>query len=186
MPVRIEIDVSTITRQYLVEELSTTTIAKLHRVSSTLICDRLAKSGVHLRPSGHKRILVPLDQDQTEVIRGELMGDGSLTVQADGVNPYFQWGGKSEEYGRYLHQVLGVFRGGICPYVDVKYGTYWKLWSKASVSFTDLFADFYPQGIKLIPANLQLTPKLLLHWYLGDGSLRFRPKRNPYVRLPHS
>lgn len=43
--------------------------------------------------------------------------------------------------------------------------------SKASVTFTKFRNDWYPQGKKIVPKFIKLTPIVLLHWYIGDGSI---------------
>lgn len=43
----------------------------------------------------------------------------------------------------------------------------------SSVPLFDIYSLWYPNNKKIVPQNLVLTPNILLHWYLGDGSLSF-------------
>ena len=43
--------------------------------------------------------------------------------------------------------------------------------SYSSVQLFDIYSLWYPNNKKRVPRNLILTPNILLHWYIGDGSL---------------
>ncbi len=38
-----------------------------------------------------------------------------------------------------------------------------------SVQIYDLYRKWYPNGRKIVPKNLKMTPTTLLHWHVGDG-----------------
>ena len=41
-----------------------------------------------------------------------------------------------------------------------------------SLNYAELVAErlrWYPQGVKVVPRDLRLTPTVLLHWFCGDG-----------------
>lgn len=44
------------------------------------------------------------------------------------------------------------------------------LTSAKFVQIANYHAKWYPKGIKVVPRDLRLTPLVLLHWYIGDGS----------------
>lgn len=44
--------------------------------------------------------------------------------------------------------------------------------SKSSISFTRYRKTWYPYGTKVVPNTIELTPTVLLHWYIGDGNIR--------------
>ncbi len=44
------------------------------------------------------------------------------------------------------------------------------LWSCYSIQAVDIYKEWYPNGTKIVPRNLQITPTILLHWFIGDGS----------------
>jgi hypothetical protein len=42
--------------------------------------------------------------------------------------------------------------------------------TSSSVQLFELYAIWYPDNKKILPPNLNITPNVLLHWYIGDGS----------------
>lgn len=42
--------------------------------------------------------------------------------------------------------------------------------TSASVQLYDYLEIWYPDGKKIVPKNISLTPTTLLHWHIGDGS----------------
>lgn len=46
------------------------------------------------------------------------------------------------------------------------------VWSRNTVQFKDIFEQWYINGTKLVPKNIQMTPTTLLHWFIGDGHRR--------------
>lgn len=43
------------------------------------------------------------------------------------------------------------------------------IWSRYTIQFTELYNQWYPNGIKIVPRSIKITPTILLHWFLGDG-----------------
>ena len=43
--------------------------------------------------------------------------------------------------------------------------------SSSSIQFFDLYVKWYPNNKKVVPTRPKITPDILLHLYLGDGSL---------------
>jgi hypothetical protein len=43
--------------------------------------------------------------------------------------------------------------------------------SQAGNVFTELRKKWYPNGIKIVPKDIEINKTVLLHWYLGDGTL---------------
>ena len=56
------------------------------------------------------------------------------------------------------------------PHSAGKY-QYWLLSTKTDAIYLPAYQRWYPQRKKLLPADLQITPELLLTEYLGDGFL---------------
>ena len=55
----------------------------------------------------------------------------------------------------------------------------------ADKSLHEFRKDWYPDGKKIIPRNLSLTPTCVKYWFYGDGSSSFIPYqgKNRYVRI---
>lgn len=175
---KIQLNMDLVWSQYDGQGLNTIEISKLHGVSPWTIQTRMHESGFPLRNVGHKRITEILTEHQLQVIEGELLGDGSLSVGRQYRNAKFQWGGKVQEHGQLIQNVLGPFVIYFKP--D---RIYHKLITHACCAFTPTWELWYCTGKKRAPENLSLTPTSLLHWYLGDGYFKTRPKRRPAIRL---
>ena len=49
---------------------------------------------------------------------------------------------------------------------------YWqvKLSTEKNTTFTELRKFWYPEGIKIVPQSLKLTPRMISFWFMGDGN----------------
>jgi hypothetical protein len=171
-------DIETVRRQYEEQFLDTRSIAALHNVSQFTIIDRMKKAGINLRSPGHIKVLDVLSSEQLEIVSGELLGDGCLHVGRHYKNARFQWGGRFYGHGYIINSCLGNLASFFA-----KSNGYWKLCSKAAVTFTEVYNKWYPNGKKMVPKDIALTPKVVLHWYMGDGYLKIRNGRLPNISL---
>ncbi|MHA1968067.1 MAG: hypothetical protein ACW964_09710 [Candidatus Hodarchaeales archaeon] len=44
------------------------------------------------------------------------------------------------------------------------------LWSRGTLQLREIYENWYQNGEKNIPRNILMSPTLLLHWFIGDGS----------------
>lgn len=130
-----------------------------------------------------------LTENQQDIITGSLLGDGFLLA-----TDIFRIKQKKarKEYVDALHQELSPFstpvridksrkptrvNGKVSHKLEHWRGGY--CWA-ASFStrkhriFQELRAKWYPEGKKIVPDDLVLTPEVITHWYLQDGS--YSPK----------
>ena len=42
---------------------------------------------------------------------------------------------------------------------------------------------WYPNGEKIVPRDLELTPLTCRQWYIGDGTISHRYNRRPFIKL---
>lgn len=118
-------------------------------------------------------------------INGELLGDGCLGISSP-TKARFRYCSKHLEYINYVCNTLRSFgimqtgkiykrvRGTQCDY------------SYCSRSYKELHACqtvWYPNGKKVVPRCIKLTPITCRQWYIGDGCLVLRHHRNPYIEL---
>lgn len=174
---------SALVTAYSVNGAAAHEIASQLGVSTWFVRKELHRYDIPVRNPGHKRCADILSIHQKEVIEGELLGDGSVSISKGYKNARFQWGGLSHDLGAYLHDMLGNF--GSYSKIDVKPNRklpFWKITSKAAVAFTELHAKWYPCGKKIFP-DIAITPTILLHWYMGDGYLKVRQGRQSAIRL---
>lgn len=133
---------------------------------------------------------INLNKECLEFIEGEMLGDGSFFPYKS-ISARYQHGSKYKEYLFWLESILqmyGVKTSGEIQtrnstlsngktYVGYKYITLWYR------NFYDLYKKWYPNGKKIVPKDLKLTPITVRQWYIGDGCL-VRPKKgNPWIQL---
>jgi hypothetical protein len=143
---------------------------------------------------------VELSKKLLEIIEGNLLGDGSLTIQKNTAKPHliprsalYAHDTKSLAQIEWLKEILKENGLPIGDYVHhseacqrtiksgpnigsiVNYKEKHGFKSTAQPSLKELREKWY-QPDKIIPKDLKLTPTMLLHWYIGDGTL----VNNPY------
>jgi len=126
-----------------------------------------------------------LTQRQYEVAVGLVMGDG--TINKGGKNPYLQCSMITKEYLEYLDNIFGVLSTGVRlrqtaeesaqfsrnsgfrP--NAKKENYHDMYTLQTCHLPQLdeFSSWYDSGEKVWPMNIELTPTVLKHWYVGDG-----------------
>ena len=132
-----------------------------------------------------------LDINDHEIICGSLLSDGCITKIPKCKNYYYVHTCKHIEYLHFLKDEL-TLETKIIPYKAKQYHANdgrreYSGWGSAGGQLksgvheflTQLRQKWYPGGKKIIPDDLLLTPRIVLHWFLGDGTNRF----NEGVRL---
>lgn len=126
---------------------------------------------------------------QKQILRGLLMGDGTLHKKDD-PNPYILTAMTKKPYLKYLEDKFGVLgkdvrlkqtaeesaeamrNNGLRP--NAKAGDYSAVYKWATRSHPELncFKKWYTDGNKKFPRSFKLTPLTLKHWFVGDGHLQ--------------
>ena len=166
--------------KYINEKLSTRQIAKLCNANQCTIWKWLHKYNILVRSSSESIHLAKanhcdLSQEAIEWINGELLGDGCLKLVSQ-YSARFTYGSKYPEYIRYVKYTLKSFGieeiGKIEEYYDKRFGCYsYNCCSRSYVELLKIYKQWYPEGKKIIPKNLKLTPLTLRQHYIGDGYL---------------
>ncbi len=105
-----------------------------------------------------------LCEEDIDIITGSLLSDGCITKSKGNRNYYFTHTSKDEDYVDFLASNLS-FR----IRKSRTKTKYFELRTGASPTFTKLRKEWYGRK-KKIP-NIRLNPTVVLHWYLGDGTL---------------
>ena len=77
-------------------------------------------------------------------------------------------------WAQYLRKLLGENSTPMSYCINnakvtaAKYHTF-SIWSRNTIQFMKLYHQWYPNGKKRVPTNIQMTPTILLHWFIGDG-----------------
>ena len=113
-----------------------------------------------------------ISNEASEILEGELLGDGGLEPTKTLGNPGFVHSTANFHYSIYLEQTL--YKAGISVHSEILPSRnngkkQRRIRTPNNQSFRQLLLDWYPQGVKVVPENLILTKEKCLHWYLGDG-----------------
>ena len=60
---------------------------------------------------------------------------------------------------------------------------HWNLKTPVDLQFTELRKIWYPDGIKIVPRDLKLTPRMTAWLFMGDGSSRYYVRGNKKVDI---
>ena len=122
-----------------------------------------------------------LSQEAEEWLNGELLGDGCL--QSPNASTYFisrsarfKYGSKYLEYCQYVSDTLKSFGIEQVGKINERYNKDFNCYSynyssRCYVELLPIRKRWYPEGKKVIPRDLKLTPLVCRQWYIGDGCL---------------
>lgn len=162
-------------------------IAKIVNSSRYLIKKELVKNGIEIRTHGdtisHRNqfILTPYIND---VIIGELLGDGSIYPSGT-TSGGFTYSTSRKKYLEWLYLQIfkksgidimneGIKESIIKPkkgFSQINDSISYKARTLSYLQFGEFRKKWYPDGEKIVPDDINITPTILLHWYLGDGSI---------------
>jgi hypothetical protein len=123
--------------------------------------------------------IAPLTGRQDELLIGSILGDGSIQQGRAG-NAWFTKGQKAsrQEYVQWLHDELLPY--SCRAFFSVKKyrlrtgeqreSLAFVMATHQHATFTALRQHWYPQGVKIVPADIHLTPLALAIWYCDDGT----------------
>lgn len=134
---------------------------------------------------------IVLSQEEKEFIDGALLGDGHIT-KPKGRSSQFSYVTSKQTHAEYVYQKLKRLAVGEClngPTKSLVFDkrtnktyTSYRFRSVSNITFFELRNRWYPDGNKVIPNDVVLSPITTLIWYLGDGSL-MKAKRSYYIKL---
>lgn len=132
------------------------------------------------------KTVIDLSGKATEFIDGELLGDGTLRGFKE--TAAFTYSSKYKEYINYISETLksfGIKRAGkILKHHNKEWDKYvYKYHSIRYAELLPLQKKWYPNGKKVVPPGIKLTPLTVRQWYIGDGQLEIREKHNPRIKL---
>jgi hypothetical protein len=181
---------------YFTKNLSCSKVSKILNCDRNLIKNRIRKMGLSLKSksmSEHVRdgmkVSVPMTQELLEILDGELLGDACL-ISPTGFQAYFSEcvGFDKKEWLKYIYDMLAnnkiPIKENAIYYRRDKPG--WQFHTRSTIELGNLHKKWYIENksfnfaqsrtfsnrryIKIIPKDISITPCVLLHWYIGDGS----------------
>jgi len=120
-----------------------------------------------------------------EILTGLLMGDGCIS-SSGGEKPYLTVEITNSEYAYHLWNRFGNLSKDTINYITAdekeERAGYWDQfegcdfrptysWATRAHPLLYLFESWYCTGEKVFPKGIELTPTVLKHWYVGDGSV---------------
>ncbi|MBW2560189.1 MAG: helix-turn-helix domain-containing protein [Deltaproteobacteria bacterium] len=180
-------------RRYIAEKKSTTAIGRELGLTDTTIRRWLLEYGIPVRSKGEGHhlasghFLVP-DGRLLEIIDGELLGDGTVRVQSPFSGQYTHGSASKEdlEYLKALFNRHGVKCSEVYKVIQKVAGHEYPGYRFATRDYDFLLAirhRWYPDGKKIVPRDIVLTPTVVFHWYKGDGCLGSSKGQRSFITL---
>jgi hypothetical protein len=114
-----------------------------------------------------------LTQTQKSIIIGSILGDGYLRVIKGRKNAFLEINHslKQKEYVDWKYdQLKSIVKSSPKLRKSNEGRVAYRFYTKQHSELTELFKNFYQNGKKMIPDNLQLDPIILAIWFMDDGS----------------
>lgn len=179
--------------KYVKENLSTIQISLLVGGTPNSVYFRLKKFNISARNKSEARTnkrnsVFNFDK---EIIEGSLLGDGSLKMKnkkSKDCVPCFRKTNIGYDHILYVANALCSDNGEthIKEWWNKQNRRYFHFSTQHEKELLPLFKEWYPENNnfkKLIPKNLKLTPKVILNWFMDDGTTSFRKRKTTQVKM---
>lgn len=199
MPVRTDIDNNIIIDLYCNKGYNKRQISEKLNCSIDLISYRLNKLSIPNKSMSEcvfaaKKRNIVINGDLYSILNGEMLGDGCIISSLKQAAFSESAGYNKKEWLEYLINIfinnkIPIMGKGIYLNSNQKKPTWW-FSTKCAIEFNKFHKEWYIKNlnfncnkkrnfgnrkyIKTVPLNLILDPKILLHWYIGDGAVNSR------------
>lgn len=162
------------------------------------IYKHLIRNGITMRRKWEGRILkLPksnLSDYEKQIIDGCLLSDGSVFCKNERSTANFSFTSIHKNFIDHIQSILPLLSFRTRHRINGKRNFHGKeyncsdsyeLISNADKSLNEFRKLWYPNGIKIIPRNLILSPITIKYWFYGDGStsyIKYKDK-NRYIRI---
>lgn len=161
---------------YSVQLLPEKEIAARFGVNQVRINRFRKKWGIPTLQRSDRLQLPPLTEVQVQVLRGSLLGDGSLGAVGlttarftEGHSP------KQEAYLRWKADLFEPYTSKVIPITDG-----FAFYTHACQELRPFYDQWYPNGVRVFPPGLRamMTPLVLAVWFMDDGNVsnKFHPR----------
>lgn len=182
--------------KYVIEGMGTSAIALLLGIkSSNSVREALIRANIPVRDFRESQIYNRDDDGfiiNYDVITGCLLGDGYLRCynkNSEYSAPYFSKTNKFKDHIQYVASKIYEYNQD--NWISLsrnkcngKVLNYWSIRTLSHDSLTPLYNKWYPLSNnrrKTIPDDLIITPDVMLHWFLDDGSTYQRKRKTKQV-----
>ena len=149
---------------------TSTEISRVAKCCDWTVRNYLKKNNITLRSPGKYKNTVQLSKYQKEIIDGEMLGDGHIGTGANYKNAYLDWNFKNLDHILFLCDNLKELNPKFSKRKDIGEKEGWRMWTQCNPYITEQKNRWYKNGIKIVPKDIELTPTVCFHWYIGDGS----------------
>ncbi len=118
-----------------------------------------------------------MDERTVEAVDGFLLGDGNISSSNDRKSGRAQCNLEHEEFCRFMMLPFALYRPEVKQYKasSMKSGFCWQGRTRFHPDLQDQHQRWYPlldgEPFKRPPDDVRITPRSVMLWYLGDGSL---------------
>lgn len=163
----------------LYKKMSTCEIAKKYGVTQRAVSTKLKRAGIEIRGLQEAQNLkanhITISHDIKNLIEGNLLGDGSIHYAPNKKSFCYRHSEKHKEMLNYLINKFKKVGVDSLKLSKDRLG-YYRFTTKYYREFKYFRDRWYPDGIREIPKDLNITPDMLKYWYLGDGSYNNKSK----------
>lgn len=134
-----------------------------------------------------------ISPSQFNLLEGHMLGDGCMILYGNSKNPHLviDRSIKDIDYIRYSNDIFQDITSAKISYYDnskkfIQNGKIYKLCRFHTRSCPYLLKDYYrwyPNGKKIVPKDLQLTPLIVAIWFCDDGFARLRGKNKNRIHM---
>jgi hypothetical protein len=135
----------------------------------------------------------PLSLEHIELIDGLMLGDGFIGISKGCITPRLILTNTTQNWISLIQKALpfrwGLYERAGCVLARSKNDarttnakTSYHLTSFADRAFIPIYKRWYPDGKKIVPPDIVLTPLSTKHWFFGDGST-YRDKIRNSINL---
>lgn len=169
-------------KQYIKKEKSTREIAAMIGVGITTIYRWLKKHGIKTRSIHNK---AQLNDKVKKFTTGSLLGDGSLGCRSS-YSARYSIGQKHKEYCEWVSQLMegsGIKQSGEINQRNINKVISYHYRTLDYDIFKKIHNKWYPNGAKIVPQDIRLTPIVLRHWFIEDGSSFYNNNHHQTIQL---
>lgn len=177
-------------KEYLENKRSMREIGEKCGVSAATIKYWMVKNKIPVRTSAEAHHVLFKNHcnimgSAIEFINGELLGDMCVRSKSR-FSARISYSSKHKKYLEWLSRQLSqweIKQSGRLAWHNVKWSQN-KIWGYSSCYYPELLRFinfFYPNGKKIVPRDIELTPLVCRQWYIGDGHKDQRNGWNPSI-----
>ncbi|MFQ5978325.1 MAG: helix-turn-helix domain-containing protein [Candidatus Heimdallarchaeota archaeon] len=180
-------DPESLRKLFIDDKMTGPEIAKIIGCTHRTVYLYLKKHSI-LKPEEERKNLqysksIPLSRYLKEFLVGSLLGDGHIRKGIFGSR--YQLTSKHQEYIHYAKSIVekAGYRCNVNQYTTKRKTTQFILTTIYSKQLHALREKFYPEDNKIVPDDIELTPKVCLYWFLEDGCLESKRQRITGINL---